>query len=518
MSNRALLLLFAALALLPLSSASANSELDRRFSLSSIGLLRSWDNIDGLFGDYVLNAYREHFAKQSRFRIQDLSKSEALLGSSKVPYKKLIEDPKILGLIARAARVETIIRTEITQTGALYNFKIEWLQAPTMRLLSSDEFALKDLKNGAGMADMKESLQQAVDRMIRKLPFMASVTGRDGDAVTVNIGANVTLQKGDTLVVGTIEEAKEHPLLKAIVDWRILQTGKLAVDQAEEQIAFTHIIEEDHTHQVAREQKIMELIPRPPEKEKLPEGESEHDEIPRLGSITGGLDLGSFSRERSDSTGAGVTGGGAHVGASAEGELWLTRQVFGNLGLKFGSAGYTQKDITGTSTDYNLDTSGSITGFKINAGFSYLLTNDFFGPKGWLKVGYHTASYSFGPAAPATTLSLTASQIRTATARPVSFKSMFLGLGGDLPIRGNFGATLDVAFGLFSSASEDAAAPSTINSASDSSFTIAGYYHYTTKMTFRCGIGLQTNGADYSNGDTLSQKLFTISPSVVYYF
>src|SRR6478609_5668088 len=68
--------------------AHATAELDHRYALETLGALRSWDNVDGLFGDYVKTAYQEYFSHQSRFRFQDLSKVDSALMTAKIPYQK----------------------------------------------------------------------------------------------------------------------------------------------------------------------------------------------------------------------------------------------------------------------------------------------------------------------------------------------------------------------------------------------------------------------------------------------
>src|SRR4051812_30100064 len=94
-----LLLLFAA-------PARASSELDRAYALETVGFLRAWDNVDGLFADYVGAAYKDYFARQSRFVLQDLSRADYVLNKSKLPYNKVIEDHEILTQLARSMRSE----------------------------------------------------------------------------------------------------------------------------------------------------------------------------------------------------------------------------------------------------------------------------------------------------------------------------------------------------------------------------------------------------------------------------
>src|SRR6185295_11380111 len=88
--------------------AQANPEMDRLYALETVGALKAWDNVDGLFSDYVSSAYKDYFSRQTRFVYQDLSKADAVLKHSKLPYPKLIEDPQVLAQIARAEKTQTL--------------------------------------------------------------------------------------------------------------------------------------------------------------------------------------------------------------------------------------------------------------------------------------------------------------------------------------------------------------------------------------------------------------------------
>jgi hypothetical protein len=125
-------LLFALFVILLAPSAFATTELDRQYALESVGFLPSWDNVDGLFTDYVASAYKDYFSKQSRFVVQDLSKSSDVLVHSKLGYQKAIEDKQVLSQLARSTHSQTLIRTHILKEGPQYRVAIEWLHAPKM--------------------------------------------------------------------------------------------------------------------------------------------------------------------------------------------------------------------------------------------------------------------------------------------------------------------------------------------------------------------------------------------------
>jgi hypothetical protein len=245
-------------------TAMASPELDRAYALSSIGILRAWDNVDGLFGDMVTKAFTEHLANESRFTVQDLSKANAALTSSKMPYAKVIEDPAILGQLAKTFKLDSFLRTKAYKEGPNYKFTIDWIHAQKLQVIATETVEIEEPFRGQGKLgteEFRKSLTDALDRMIAKVPFKGSVTGRDQTAVTVNLGASSGIKKGDTVVLATLDDVKYHPLLKTVVDWRLTPTGKATVDDVDEGIAFAKIDTEEYGRQIQRFQKVVQIIP-----------------------------------------------------------------------------------------------------------------------------------------------------------------------------------------------------------------------------------------------------------------
>jgi hypothetical protein len=498
---------------LRLFEAHANSDLDRKYALESVGVLKSWDNVDGLFADYVSAAYREYFSKQSRFVLQDLSKGDNILTQSKIPYYKLIQDPEVLGQLARSTRSQSIIRTKIRKEGPQFRFDIEWLHSPDMEIMSRETFKLQEPRNGQGIGavELKAKLESALDRAIHKVPFVASVTGRDNASVTINIGSSGGIEPGDILQVGTIERVKRHPLLKEVVEWDLANTGKVRIEQVEDRIAFGKVIEEEPDHQIMRQQKVLSVTHSAPEPEiKVEDADKREispEEPPRLGWVDVGLNLGAFNRNyTAQDNSIGKDGGGFAFGVKTDGQLWLTRDWFAELGFNFAYFPYSQKDtLSGSSSESTSLGSGNLLGFKIDGGYTYHLTDDIFGPQGWIKLGYRSNAYSL-PSSSQDALS------------SITFHSLFVGLGGEIPIRDGFGATLDFNIGIFNGASESGKLSGNTDSASDVSFSLGGYYRYTQRITFRASLDGQFNNADFVTKRSLSQHVLTFVPAAVFFF
>ena len=508
-------------AILP-RAALANAEMDRKYSLETIGALRAWDNVDGLFADYVGSAYKDYFSRQTRFRMQDLSKADTLLTTSKISYAKAIEDPEILGQLSRSFKSQSLLRTRIVKEGPRYRFTVDWLHAPQMDVLATETFTLEDTGgsgNGAvsdgseahdfaGLGDIKGRLQAALDRMFAKVPFVGQVTGRDNDDITVNLGTATGIKRGDTLMIGTIEEVKKHPLLKEIVEWRINPVGKIEVDSVDEALAFGHVVAQEEGHEISRYQKITQVIHKVDTTAETASAEK-HDvsvvEVPpKLGFGMASLWTGGYSRQYSSQT-TSFSGGGFLYGARGSGEVWLNREFFVDLDLGYGAFSYSQNNSSGNPTPAG-SVGGSVFTLNLDLGYTYLITGDFFGPRGWIKAGYRIASYTLPTSA-------------TESTEPFGIKSLYLGIGGDIPIRDGYGADIELDFGVFNGGSQTGGNDGDVSSAHDAVIYVGGYYRYKPRINFRLGFEIQGNGADFSsNSASVSQKTMALMPSVEYLF
>jgi hypothetical protein len=193
------------------------------------------------------------------------------------------------------------------------------------------------------------------------------------------------------------------------------------------------------------------------------------------------------------------------VGAKGKVELWLTRDWFADLGFGYGSSGYSQKNAASGAATSGSSVSASVFQFKTDVGYTLFASDDFFGPRAWGKLGYHSTSYSL----PASSVERTGSS---------SFTGLFLGVGGDLPIRGDYGALFDLDFGFINGASESGYSTPNVKSSSNVQFRVGGYYRLQPRLTLRIGFDVTAQGADFDGGGSVSNKVVSIGPSLQYYF
>ncbi len=497
------------------NQASASFEVDTSFELGSIGVLRSSDNMDGLFTEYVTSAYKDYFAHQTRFIFNDISSVDGTLDRSNLPYNKLIMDRDILVQLAKSSHSQTILRTQVIKEGTEYHFILDWLHAPHLELLGTFEFRVEDLSNGKSLAveSLNTALKQALSKLIGKIPFQGQITGRDGNSVTINLGTHEGIRKGDILSIGTLDEVRLHPLLKRIVEWKSSSTGRIEVEQVEEGISFCKMLEEDPGREVARAQKIFQ-IQKPTFQQTNIVSESVEkpapsmpSEMPQIGNLSFSLFPAFYDRQFSNPYGISNSGGGIAYGAAASGEILLTREWFAGLDFKFSFLNFSQNEIsTGTQTpaSRNGGVSQSAFTYKFYLGYLYLLNGDLFGPKGWLKGGFKSDSFNV----PITVDEFTG---------PISFNSFFIAVGADLPLRNKWGAIANLSFRLTTSITQSWL-EDTENSTLDVEFYLGGYYRLNTNSTLKLGIEVVSNGATFETGAGLNQKTVSIVPSLLYYF
>jgi hypothetical protein len=101
---------------------------------------------------------------------------------------------------------------------------------------------------------------------------------------------------------------------------------------------------------------------------------------------------------------------------------------------------------------------------------------------------------------------------------PYSIKSVFLGIGGDLPIRHNYGARVDLEFGIFDSGSQTGGTSGPATSSHNASISLGGYYRYRPRVNFQAALEIHGTGSEFDTTSSLSQKTITLLPSVSYFF
>lgn len=484
----------------------ASRNLDRKFKLETIGLLRSADNIDGVLSDYISTQYEHFFNYNDRFTFTDLSSINSILESSKIPYQKLVQDPDVLRQLSKVAKIESLIRTQVTQYGSEYLFILDWIQTPDIHLIATEQFTVPTLQ----MELIAETFRQHMQNLLNQVPFVGQVTGRDNEWITVNIGRNAGVRPNDTFLLSTLDDVQKHPISKQIVHWKLSPTGKIIAEQVEESMTFCKILQEDQKEPIAQYQKITQIQHQPdPLLSVLDEKKEKKESRPQMGWLSVGPSVGSHNWQFSSTSNAiSNTGGGINFGAQVNSQLSLSQKWFLNANLGYSFLNFYQKDfISGfaSAASQNGGVIGSLFSYQAKLGYSQpLFENDWFGPKGSLTLGYKSN---------AILLPYSSSE----NTGPVYFRSVLLGMEADCPLLLHWGASMSFDFRLFSWV-DSLLINDTLNTASDVSAALGVYYFVHSKIRTQAAIRLSAMNAHFSSGTSVNQLNISINPSILYHF
>ncbi len=486
--------------------AWASPENDRVYRLESVGCLKATDNVDGIFGDYMDDQYNQYFTHQTRFVQKKLKGLDEVLGSSSRKQAELFDQPEILKKISRKYNVENLIRTRVYKENDSYRFVMDWVYAPKGDVLASSEFRYVDKGKDQGLqgSDLPVAIHKGLDELVRKLPFLGEVTGVEPESITVNMGHGQGVKEHDILTVYSLQSLKRHPLLKTIEEWRWQKVGRVQVDQVEESLSFGKVVELEQGQTLIRFQKIRD-IETPPAVEVQKNAPEAKRDLPRIGWVAGNAGIGNYSRDvgLSNNT-SGRTGGGFSENFAIDAQVWLNSRFIAEGSIAASLFKYNPKDlVSGAALPGSY--SGSGDQFRLAVGYSLFPMKTLYDSMAWVHIGYKSTNFSL----PTSNSDYTADS---------SFTSLFVGIGGSTQFSKDFGAQLDLDIGLIKGADSVNLGFGDASASSDLSFSVSGMYHLQDQLWLRLVVGLSSQSMDFVNGQSVTEKLFSVTPSIMYYF
>lgn len=491
---------FAALATF---EANASPEFDRVYQLDSVAWLKSSDNLDEIFSEFLDQHYTQYFQSHPRFEVKKISSLNSILTQKDVPYETLVQDPVILKKISQKFQVESLIRTHVYKEGSTYRFVMEWVFTPKNTVLAKHEFRYADPGKETGLkgSDLPQALDKALDLLIAKLPFLGKVTGVDNEVVTVNMGRIQNIEPRQVLEIYTLDGVKIHPKLKTIEDWKWIPVGKIEVQQVEDSLCFGKVIQLEPGKGILRHQKIKVVLPAPAVTKTADETPSE--DLPRLGWVATNLSLGFYSREVGTGTG-GRGGSGISELFDVDSLIWLNSRFLTQASFSGSLLKLSPTDLA-TSTETGTSYSGTGTQVRLALGYTLTPTRTIFDPTGWIHFGYRSTNYN-----------LTTSS--TDLTGGSSLNSLFIGVGGEIPFRKTTTFQFGMDVGLIKTPTNIKPNFGSALSSTDLMFNFGATYQLNQNFHARVLLKINSQSMDFSNGKTISQKLLSIGPSILYYF
>jgi hypothetical protein len=499
-------IVFLALTLLSFQSpADASPENDRVYQFETLSWLKPSDNLDGVFSDYLDEQFSRYFSNQNRFLVKPLKGLNEVFGKSKAKYSELIQQNEILRKISQKYQVEGLIRSRVYKEGNTYRFVFEWVYAPKGDVVSQVEFRYLDEGKEEGIRG--QTLALAIDKglneLIQKLPFLGQVTGVDGQAITISVGHNLGLKSGQIVTLYSLQSVKRHPLLKTIEEWRWQPIGKAQVQQVDASLSFAKVIEMEPNATVTRFQKVREVMDAPTQASNA---EKPFEKLaPKSGWVAGNLGIGSYSRESSAGTGSTARGGSGLLGnLGIDSQVWLNSKFIfqGTLGGSF--FGYNPTDLS-TGAAQSTSYSGTESLFRLAAGYALFPMKSVFDPIAWVHFGYRFQKISL----PAESTNLVATS---------DLESLIIGVGGEFFVYNGWRGQLGMDLGLLRAAKSKNLGYGDVKSSTDLTINAGASYPLEENLYFRTVISIHAESFGFDGGQSVTQKLFSINPSIMYYF
>jgi hypothetical protein len=505
-------LVFLFVSLLTLSGlADASPEYDRVYQFETISWLRPSDNVDGVFAEYLNEQFTQYFSGQSRFIAKPLKGIQEILDSSSAKYTELIQQPEILRKIAQKIQVDSLIRSRVYKEGDTYRFIFEWLFAPKGDLVAQVEFLYTDEGKETGLrtGGLALAVEKGLNDLVQKLPFLGQVTGVDGNGITVSLGRNAGLKARHLVTIYSLQAVKRHPVTNVLEEWRWQPIGRARIDQVEASMAFATIIETEPGATVIRNQKVREILAAPEEAKTAAAGTGM--ESPRSGWVSGGMGLGTYAREAIDPTTSKQFGGGGLLyNAELDSQVWLNSRYIAQGSIAGSIFSYSPTNLSnGTSIDASY--SGTNLRTRLALGYSFYPMKSLFEPLLWAHVGY---SYQGNGFATTSTHLLAES----------SLGSVFVGIGGEFPMLNQWIAHFGMDLGVLRSGASERLSFGAATATSDLTFRAGLSTRLKERLFLKIQAMLHSDGFSFSGngsqaeGPTLNQKLFSVTPSLMYYF
>jgi hypothetical protein len=374
------------------------------------------------------------------------------------------------------------------------------------------------IKTTSDSEEIKQTLKKSLKTLLKKIPFYATVTGRDGDVLTLDLGSINGLRRGDIVQISKVSSFTQHPLLKNIIDYRLDYVGSAKVQTVEESISFAQVVSESSDDKILNLYKVtgVEVTKEESKTENNKQDEIRMKLVPEIGYVGGGVVLGTSSLSNAQNNGTTITSGSnLAYGFSLNSELWLTKNWFLDFDLLFGfSSLQMQNEITKAKSG---NFSSSTTLFDVDLGYRHYVWGIQRGPSVFGRIGY--GSYKFS--APSDTTMIMGGR---------KVNGIKLGVGGSLPVanRGytHLFMTLDFAISPeFELTGADITKDPTQDiSAALVKFSAGLRHNFYTNMALQVGFYFNSASVEYTGGaqklgpSSSSSKIYGVMPMLLYYF
>lgn len=452
------------------------SQLDRSLSVKKIGVLPSSDNVKGIYARAIEAKIIELLQATTRFEYVDLKGVDPSM-----TLKDYEQRPKTIQELKTKYSVDAVLASRATKIGDGVNLEL------SMFLTNDGLVLIEDHKDGVRFdtGDVERVTKEMYTRLLTKFPYKGVVLSRQGNRVTLDIGASEGLVANTVINAEQFLALKRHPKFNFIVSVEKEILGKIKIIKTDETLSFGVIVQEKGAGAIEPDTKLSGIdyvkyeevsedsgLPPPTTlKDPISFGENPKEwrpeEKPRYGKVGMFLGLGNqkYTMVLSEA-GSLSSNNPVYPQLDLNGELWFTPVWFFGGGIRQGVLNYSNPR-GGQPSNLN----GSTAAYNAHVGYRFLLQDDFWGPQLKLNLGFGQYSFFVDDSSPRGFTSM-------------SYAGLYTGIGGWLPLDNQKLWFLNVDFRLHIAPgmTESPASSGASSSNSITNFSFGGSYKLSTRF------------------------------------
>jgi hypothetical protein len=346
-------------------------------------LLPISDNVEGAIA-YKVYSVIENELKNSYWCLYR-SNSQLLYKFSQFreQLETMLDEPKVLKLVSEKLNVGSIIRINLQSNldGILIKLRIYGDDGETIFYEKTTNSKRDDIEIIA------QQIKQWLEAFHKEIPYDGIIQGVLGDQIMIDVGRSTKYKVGQEFQVKKLDKVVKHPLLKKVVQYQTteLASGKLFNISDTQIVGLIKRYKNDSSVKKGDWVIIEPITGKELQELKYPE--IKKNQFGKLGVASLSVTAGDHTVKTKSSEGKKINGN--LYGIELKGEIWVTRNTFGQIG--YGKkTGNLAKDTNNLSQS---SYTSSPSYFKALFGYRFLPLGFYYGPQFDFYGGYTSYTY-----------------------------------------------------------------------------------------------------------------------------
>ncbi len=444
-----------------------------RYNMRDCLLLPITDNAGEVMGHKVYDELESYLKRTKWCNYKSSSNLLTIFSRYQERLRTHLEDPKVLKTVAEKIGAGSLIKVSMDFDTESVLVKLEVISE------SGDETYYKEAQRvSAKLETITETITDWLDTYSSKIPYNSKVVGVLGEQLTFD--ESTFMEVGQEFELRRYIKKRKHKLLKTVVEWEseLLGKGKVYSINDGQALGIIKLYYGDLRAQTGDWIKLLNVKSKEiSDKEFFPKFSK--GDFGKLGELSLSFSLASMSATTTPINNN-IRYAGLTYGLSVKAEAWITREYFGILELA--------RNIGKLENEGGVAAEGSpstINGvFKLGGGYKYLPLGYFFGPRVNLYGGY--ASYSYG-----------LDQSSTDGIGEGIIKGLFVGVGGDMPLKKSYRAFGNIEMIPFGSFSDEDGVYGSVDKVSHLSLELGAKKKYNKVMDLKASVEINNASAKF---------------------